>query len=213
MMQTSHLSEIRPRQNGISCRRAFYALGLAAVFAGSVLLFFSQTIRLSISTSSAHYGFFRIPVFLYPYEIQKGSWVLFTPEFTSENRSFSIPDIPYAKQIKGSAGDMVVVTTDREVIVAGHKIGRAKTHTQLGRQVNPIAEGVIPAGYLFVAGTSPHSRDSRYEEVGLIPTSSIDAVLFPLPELPLLGITNERFVSLIRENETIQLAIQKEGMP
>ena len=77
-MQTLHLSEKRPRQNGISCRRTFYALGLAAVFAGSVLLFFSQTIRLSISTSSAHYGFFRIPVFLYPYEIQKGSWVLFT---------------------------------------------------------------------------------------------------------------------------------------
>ena len=39
---------------------------------------------------------------------------------------------------------MVVVTTDREVIVAGHKIGRAKTHTQLGRQVTLSLRVLFP---------------------------------------------------------------------
>ena len=73
---------------------------------------------------------------------------------------------------------------------------------QLANSTDLVAGGAVNATTTFGG-----------EEVGLIPVSSIDAVLSPLPELPLLGITNERFVSLIRENETVQLALQKEGMP
>lgn len=196
-----------------ACRRLGWSLLIAALLAGTILVIVSQTIVFSVSTSSPHYGFFRLPLFLHTDKLRKGSWVLFTPEFVETTLKLPKATIPFAKQIRGTAGDIITVSKGREVSVGGYSIGHAKTHTQLGREVTPIAEGVIPPGYLFVAGTSPDSRDSRYEEVGLIPISNIDAVLFPLPELPLLGITNERFVSLTREYEAIQLAIQKEGMP
>lgn len=212
-MASGYLTHSLSLRHTKTYRRLGWSLLIAALLAGTILAILSQTIVFSISTSSPHYGFFRLPLFLHTDKLQKGSWVLFTPEFVETKLELPKATIPFAKQIKGIAGDKITVSTDREVSVAGHNIGRAKTHTQLGREVTPIAEGVIPAGYLFVAGTSPDSRDSRYEEVGLIPISIIDAVLFPLPELPFLGITNERFVSLTRENEAIQLAIQKEGMP
>ena len=98
---------------------------IAAFLAGTILAILSQTIVFSISTSSPHYGFFRLPVFLHTDKLQKGSWVLFTPEFV-ENKVFAKADNPYAKQIKGSAGDKIVVTTDREVLLQGIRLAAQK---------------------------------------------------------------------------------------
>jgi hypothetical protein len=39
--------------------------------------------------------------------------------------------------------------------------------------VNNISEGIIPSGYVFVAGDNPNSFDSRYEEFGLVPMKKI----------------------------------------
>lgn len=36
-----------------------------------------------------------------------------------------------------------------------------------------IPEGIIPPGYVFVAGDNPNSFDSRYEEFGLVPMEKI----------------------------------------
>lgn len=36
-----------------------------------------------------------------------------------------------------------------------------------------IPEGIIPSGYVFVAGDNPNSFDSRYEEFGLVPMEKI----------------------------------------
>lgn len=86
---------------------------------------------------------------------------------------------PFFKRIAGVAGDVVTVR-DRDVFVNGSPVGRAKTHTFDRRPLEPIADTVIPSGFLYVQGTSPDSFDSRYRTSGLVSERDVIARVQPL---------------------------------
>jgi conjugal transfer pilin signal peptidase TrbI len=78
----------------------------------------------------------------------------------------------FFKRIVGVAGDRVSVE-DRRVLINGADVGIAKQYTLDGHQLEPLAPGVIPAGYFYVQGTHEMSFDSRYRASGLIHVSQI----------------------------------------
>lgn len=86
---------------------------------------------------------------------------------------------PFFKRIAGVAGDAVTVR-GREVFVNGASVGHAKTHAFDGRPLQPIEDGVIPDGFLYVQGTSPDSFDSRYRASGLVHERDVLAKVRPL---------------------------------
>lgn len=86
---------------------------------------------------------------------------------------------PFFKRIAGVAGDVVSVE-GREVFINGVSAGLAKTHAFDRRPLAPLEPGVIPAGYLYVQGTSADSFDSRYRESGLVPVGAVAAKVIPL---------------------------------
>ena len=86
---------------------------------------------------------------------------------------------PFFKRVVGVAGDVVAVQ-GREVFVNGASVGVAKTHSFDRRPLAPIVPGVIPAGQLYVQGTSADSFDSRYRASGLVPVASVTAKVRPL---------------------------------
>jgi conjugal transfer pilin signal peptidase TrbI len=78
----------------------------------------------------------------------------------------------FFKRIVGAPGDWVSVE-DRRVLVNGADVGIAKQYTLDGHQLEPLAPGVIPAGYFYVQGTHEMSFDSRYRASGLVHVSQI----------------------------------------
>ena len=140
----------------------------------------ATTITLNASYSADHWGYFRLPADIWPWPAQRGDWVQFTPPVEAR--------WPYVKQIHGLPGDMVHVRDDRMVLVNGKSVGVAKTHDLTGRPVEAIAPGAVPADHLFV--TAPHrdSHDSRYAEIGFIPFEAVMARVWPLPDIPALGL-------------------------
>ena len=83
------------------------------------------------------------------------------------------------KRVAGVAGDAVTVR-GREVFVNGVSVGLAKTHTFDRRPLEPIDPMVIPAGHLYVQGTSPDSFDSRYSLAGLVRVQDVQSRVIPL---------------------------------
>ena len=83
------------------------------------------------------------------------------------------------KRVAGVAGDVVTVQ-GRDVFVNGVLVGRAKTHAFDHRLLDPIAPTVIPAGHLYVQGTSPDSFDSRYSLSGLVRVQDVRSRVIPL---------------------------------
>ena len=86
---------------------------------------------------------------------------------------------PFLKQVVGVAGDVVAVQ-GREVFVNGASVGVAKTHSFDRRPLDPIGPGVIPAGHVYVRGTSADSFDSRYRASGLVRVADVTAKVRPL---------------------------------
>lgn len=83
------------------------------------------------------------------------------------------------KRVAGVAGDVVTVQ-GRDVFVNGQPVGRAKTHAFDRRELSPIAPTVIPAGHLYVQGTSADSFDSRYSLSGLVREQDVKSRVIPL---------------------------------
>jgi len=83
------------------------------------------------------------------------------------------------KRVAGVAGDVVTVQ-GRDVFVNGALVGRAKTHAFDRRPLEPIAPTVIPAGQLYVQGTSIDSFDSRYSLSGLVRVQDVRAKVIPI---------------------------------
>jgi len=73
-----------------------------------------------------------------------------------------------------------VTVQGRDVFVNGVLVGRAKTHAFDHRLLDPIAPTVIPAGHLYVQGTSPDSFDSRYSLSGLVRVQDVRSRVIPL---------------------------------
>lgn len=72
----------------------------------------------------------------------------------------------FLKYLVGTAGDKVRNINDN-IYVGDFMVGKAEKNEIL----TPVSSGVIPEGYVFVAGTHPKSFDSRYKEFGFIKVS------------------------------------------
>ena len=83
------------------------------------------------------------------------------------------------KKIIGVAGDKICCHDDKLFVNEG-AIGSLQPTATDGRVLHPIKSQIIPAGYVFLAGTHPRSFDSRYEELGLIPVGALQGLVFPL---------------------------------
>lgn len=84
-----------------------------------------------------------------------------------------------AKKIVGLPGDSIRVINDR-IYVNDIDCGIAVRVSRSGKFMTPIAEGIIPSGYVYVASPHPESFDSRYEEFGLVKVEQIEELLWPL---------------------------------
>lgn len=112
--------------------------------------------------------------------LARGDFVVYGFAGQAAERDFpGLRQQPFFKRIAGVAGDVVTVR-DRDVFVNGSPVGRAKTHTFDRRPLEPIADTVIPSGFLYVQGTSPDSFDSRYRTSGLVSERDVIARVQPL---------------------------------
>src|SRR5690606_7697864 len=98
---------------------------------------------------------------------KKGELVAFWPP---ENDFYQ--NIWFVKYMKGGAGDEVV-RKGQAFYINGEYIGDAKIESKSGVALQPSKSGVIPQGYYFVWTPHADSFDSRYEQIGWIPKSSV----------------------------------------
>lgn len=99
-------------------------------------------------------------------EVKRGMYVYFShPRFSGM----------LTKKVLGVPGDKIVVSQD-VVSVGGQSLELVNSEKNL----SPIKDPFIPEGFVFVAGTHPESCDSRYQEFGLIPISSIEEEVCPI---------------------------------
>lgn len=112
--------------------------------------------------------------------VQRGDLVVY--RFAGEAGQHDYPGLKHQaffKRVAGMPGDSVTVT-GRDVFVNGVLVGSAKTHAFDRRPLQPIAPIVIPAGFLYVQGTSPDSFDSRYRSSGLVALRDVEAKVRPI---------------------------------
>ena len=77
-------------------------------------------VTLNASWSAPHWGYARVPITFWPFDIKRGDWIQFTPPGVTP------PDVappgvtppvaapwPYVKQVRGLPGDMVSVSAAR----------------------------------------------------------------------------------------------------
>lgn len=77
------------------------------------------------------------------------------------------------KILKGVEGDVVSYDSRGRICVAGGVVGALFCNQSFGEHLYGIVPGIIPKGYVFLAGTSPRSMDSRYTKMGLVPVSML----------------------------------------
>ena len=109
----------------------------------------------------------------------RGDYVVYAFEGAAVLHYPGIRHQPLFKQVVGMPGDSVTVQ-QRHVYVNGRDVGTAKTHTYDRLPLAPIAPTVIPPGYVYVAGQSPDSFDSRYAISGLVALHQIRQRVNPL---------------------------------
>jgi len=83
------------------------------------------------------------------------------------------------KIVAGLPGDHISFKNDK-IYINGYACGEVKKISPSGMSLNPISEGIIPDGYVFMQGLHPDSFDSRYHEFGLVAISQLKARLWPL---------------------------------
>ena len=95
--------------------------------------------------------------------------------------SFEHPqlNILLAKQVIGIAGDCISIK-DNHICINDQVYGDILERSKSGLDLHPIAEGIIPEGYLFVYAPHPDSFDSRYQEFGLVNQEHLKESLCPL---------------------------------
>lgn len=95
--------------------------------------------------------------------------------------SFEHPqsNILLAKQVIGIAGDRISIQ-ENQICINNQVYGNILERSKSGQHLHPIAEGIIPEGYLFVYAPHPDSFDSRYQEFGLVNQKHFKESLWPL---------------------------------
>lgn len=133
---------------------AVLSFGIVAIAKDHVCLLYSET-------NSLPYNYFLKLKQVTP---QKGQYTVFNSSWYGG---------PLIKQIVGEAGDVISYSDNGNLFVGRILIGQPKKKSKGGRSLTPIQPGTIPTGFVFVKGEHERSFDSRYEEVGLIPKSSL----------------------------------------
>lgn len=112
--------------------------------------------------------------------LARGDFVIYA--FAADTAIHAYPGLDHQaffKKVAGLPGDTVTVN-QRDVFVNGNWVGRAKTQTFDHRALEPIVEGVIAPGQLYVQGSSPDSFDSRYALSGLVNERDLLARVMPV---------------------------------
>ncbi|MDP4154224.1 MAG: signal peptidase I [Bacillota bacterium] len=122
---------------------------------------------LSDSLNNVHYV-----LFLKSNAIKRGDIVAI-----QDHREDHVGDLkkwPYSKRVLGIPGDYIVHNKNGITVIPQESYFLSLlSKTSKGKPLTPMTSGIIPEGYLFVAGDNPHSFDSRYAEFGLVPKEKI----------------------------------------
>lgn len=100
--------------------------------------------------------------------VQKGDIITF-----SFNEPHYLGNFRGIKKVVGSSGDVIEIV-NHKIIVGGKLVGH------IIKTFDPISVLKIPEGYVFVAGETSDSFDSRYEKFGLVKLSQVEGKAFPL---------------------------------
>ena len=84
------------------------------------------------------------------------------------------------KKIIGVEGDFIWFNQDWDCFVDTKRIGPVHRMASDKRTLHPIQSQTIPEDYVFLYGSHPYSFDSRYAELGLVPTSKLQGRVIPL---------------------------------
>ena len=143
-----------------------FLIGMAGLmFIGTLSIFCK--IAISETDSLPEHYFLHLP-FMKPH---KGEYTLFYSEWYQGK---------IIKKIIGVEGDKVMRDKTGCVWVNQTRIGVPKLKATDGSRLTPIKVQVIPKGYVFVYSNNENSFDSRYEELGVIPVSSLQGRLLAL---------------------------------
>lgn len=83
------------------------------------------------------------------------------------------PDTVFVKKVRGVAGQVVTVDENRIVHIDGQPVAKAKSESGRGFPLEPIQQGAIPDGKVFVWTPHEDSYDSRYADIGLVDYSRL----------------------------------------
>jgi signal peptidase I len=87
-----------------------------------------------------------------------------------EDHVGELQKLPYTKRVIGLPGDSI---SNSHGIHINNKSLSLLKHDRYGKPLTPLSLTHVPQGFLFVAGDSHNSFDSRYEEFGLVPFQKI----------------------------------------
>ena len=145
--------------------KASCGFGVAFLF----IIFVSNNLKFLISeTDSLSYHYFlhfpKIKPGLYDYTAIESDWY----------------QGKIIKQIVGRSGDEIWQDKNGHIFVNQLNIGNALKISSDGKALTPIKSQTIPQGYVFLCSDHARSFDSRYEELGLVPLSSLEGLVVPL---------------------------------
>ena len=84
------------------------------------------------------------------------------------------------KQILGIDGDRVWYDSKGVLYVNEQMVGVPQLRATDGRRLTPLDAQIIPQGFVFLYAKHAQSFDSRYQEFGLVATSSLEGRVIPL---------------------------------
>lgn len=84
------------------------------------------------------------------------------------------------KKIIGVEGDEISYTKDGKLKVGSEIIHGQKSKSKDGRKLTNIKKMTIPKGYVFLFSPHPSSFDSRYSELGLVPSRDLQGTAYPI---------------------------------
>ena len=155
------------KQSIIRFRRLYWTLSLLFLTAFIVV---SQTRLMECLSDSLKD--IRYILFLKSKAIKRGDIVAIQGH--REDHVGDLKKWPYSKRVLGIPGDRIIHNKDGITVIPQESyLLFLLDKTSKGKPLTPLVTNTIPEGYLFVAGDSPKSFDSRYKEFGLVPLEKV----------------------------------------
>jgi conjugal transfer pilin signal peptidase TrbI len=118
--------------------------------------------------------------------IKKGDYVVFEYRGTGPASPFPY-GFHFVKIVAGTEGDLITRDGEnnfyrdegRGVVGAAH-LGKAKSVSKTGKDLQPGSTGVIPAGHYYMMAPNKDSLDSRYALVGFVDQTQLIGKTFAL---------------------------------